>query len=98
MIRLVACFIGHYKGSNKLLERTSTCNMARFKIGDRVKANITIGGIYDKTGEIIGYASIQTGSFFGEYYSTPRWKVKLEDGEVISLSEKYLGAAIERGR
>lgn len=66
--------------------------MARFKIGDRVNVNITIGDIYGKIGEIVGYASLQLGDPYGVCYSTPRWKVKLDNGKTISLSEKYLNA------
>lgn len=63
--------------------------MARFKIGDRVRVSITIGRIYNKTGIITGYAQMQY-SVPGQCYSTPSWKVRLSDGEEISISETYL--------
>ena len=69
--------------------------MARFKIGDRVRINITIGRIYDKSGTITGYAQMQY-SVPGQCYSMPRWKVQLDDGECISIHEKYLNPDKER--
>lgn len=69
--------------------------MARFKIGDRVRVNITIGSIYDKAGTITGYAQIQY-SIAGQCYSMPNWKVRLDDGESISINERYLNP--DRGR
>ena len=69
--------------------------MTRFNIGDRVRVNITIGSIYDKTGIITGYAQAQYGTA-GQLYNVPSWKVQLDEGECISLSEKYLNPATER--
>ena len=64
--------------------------MARFKIGDRVKVNITIGSVFDKSGTITDYAQMQYEAP-GQCYSVPSWKVQLDNGECISISEKYLG-------
>lgn len=69
--------------------------MARFKIGDRVRVIITIGSIYDKAGTITGYAQMQY-SVPGQCYSTPSWKVRLDDGETISINERYLNPDKER--
>jgi len=69
--------------------------MARFKIGDKVRVNITIGSIYDKVGTITGYAQIQYG-VVGQCYSMPSWKVRLDNGESISINERYLSPDRER--
>lgn len=69
--------------------------MAKFKIGDRVRVSITIGRIYNKTGTITGYAQMQY-SVVGQCYSMPSWKVYLDDGETISISERYLNP--DKGR
>lgn len=69
--------------------------MARFKIGDRVRVCITIGRIYDKAGTITGYEQMQY-AVTGQCYETPCWKVRLDDGEEISLHEKYLNPDKER--
>lgn len=68
--------------------------MARFRIGDRVKVNVTVGSIYDKCGTIIGYAQTQ---YFvsGQCYPAPRWRVLLDNDECISIDEKYLNAREE---
>lgn len=63
--------------------------MARFRIGDRIKVNVTIGSIYDKAGTITGYAQAQHVTA-GQLYSSPNWSVQLDDGEVISINERYL--------
>lgn len=63
--------------------------MARFTIGSRVRINVTIGSIYNKTGTIVGYAQIQNASS-GECYTTPVWRILLDGGRCISISEKYL--------
>lgn len=69
--------------------------MSRFKIGDRVKVNITIGEIYDKTGIITGYAQMQY-ERIGQCYSMPNWKVQLDNGECISINERYLNSEKRR--
>lgn len=71
--------------------------MARYKIGDRVRVNITIGSIYDKTGTITGYAQAQY-SARGQIFNTPNWKVILDDGECISINERHLNLDRERRR
>ena len=63
--------------------------MGRFKIGDRVRVNVTIGSIYDKAGIIVGLASMQTFDE-GQCYLTPNWKVRLDNDHCIALSERYL--------
>ena len=63
--------------------------MARFKIGDRVKVNITKGKIYNKCGVIAGYGKMQQ-FFGGQCYSMPNWKIKLDCGECICINERYL--------
>ena len=63
--------------------------MARFKIGDRVKVNATIGAIYDKVGTIVSHGQVQMWSS-GQCYSMPSWKIQLDNGDCISLNEKYL--------
>lgn len=63
--------------------------MARFKIGDRVRVNVTIGEIYDETGTIVGYGQMQM-QVYGQCYSMPSWKIQLDNGECITLNEKYL--------
>lgn len=68
--------------------------MARFQIGDRVKVNVTIGEIYDKTGTIVGYGQVQL-ERLGQIYSMPSWKIQLDNGTCISLSEMYLGRVKE---
>lgn len=50
--------------------------MARFKIGDKART-------------ITGYAQMQY-SVSGQCYSTPSWKVRIDNGEVISIDERYL--------
>ena len=72
-------------------------SMARFKIGDRVRINITIGGIYDKAGTIADYAQKQY-YVSGQLSSMPNWKVRLDDGEIISINEMYLNPYKERRR
>lgn len=69
--------------------------MARFKIGDRVRVCITIGRIYDKAGTITGYAQMQY-SVPGQCYSMSSWKVRLDNGEVISINERHLSPGKER--
>ena len=64
--------------------------MARFKVGDRVRVNITIGSIYDKAGIITGRAQMQY-NVPGQCYTAPIWKVRLDCGESISIKEAYLG-------
>ena len=63
--------------------------MARFKVGDRVRVNATVGQIYDKAGTITGNAQMQR-TIPGECYITLRYKVRLDDGKEIDLHEKYL--------
>jgi len=63
--------------------------MARFKIEDRVTVIVTIGSIYNKSGIITDYAQMQY-AVSGQCYPVPSWKVRLDDGECISISEKYL--------
>lgn len=63
--------------------------MARFKTGDRVRVNITIGSIYDRCGTIIDH--VQSPYFiYGQIYSTPSWKVQFDNGECITINERYL--------
>ena len=69
--------------------------MARFRLGDRVRVIVTIGNIYDKAGTITGYAQMQC-SAAGQVYTMPNWKVKLDNGECISISERYLAPNRER--
>lgn len=68
--------------------------MARFEIGDRVRINITIGSIYNKVGTITGYAQMHI-CCPGECYPTPRWRVELDTGDCISVSENCLNPAGE---
>lgn len=69
--------------------------MAKFNIGDRVRVNITIGSIYDKSGTITSYAQVQYESI-GQCYTVPRWRVQLDDGESICIRERYLNPERER--
>ncbi len=69
--------------------------MAKYKIGDRIKINITIGHIYDQGGIITGYAQMQY-ECAGQCYTVPNWKVQLDNGECISINERYLNQDRER--
>lgn len=63
--------------------------MARFKIGNRVKSNLAFGPTSGKEGTIIGHGQVQMW-VPGQCYSMPSWKIQLDNGDCISLNEKYL--------
>ena len=68
--------------------------MARFKIGDYIECNMTAGKYCNVKGIIIGLAQMQY-CVPGQLYDTPSWKIKTNDGQIVSLSEVYLNSAKE---
>lgn len=65
--------------------------MSRFNIGDRVECNLTSGELCNVKGVIVGYAQIQYW-VPGQIYDVPSWKIKTDDGKIVSLNERFLNA------
>ena len=61
----------------------------RFKPGDRVRINVTVGDLYNKTGTVIGLGSNQC-FVQSQCYPTFNYKIKLDEGKEISIHERFL--------